>query len=223
MEEKARARMESVIQGAGGTTVEEQVWGAVEMTLGVDRESIGGVGTRRPSFLQLGGDSISAVRLVEHVERMTSGVRLPVSAVLNPTSSIDSLCNLVAELKKQQQEGGGSKGPQQVDVVKISDLTLDKFFTEETLEAAKDIYKKGVPSTAKNVLLTGANGFLGRFLALEVLKRVTPSGGRLYCLVRAQSDEQAHERMMQAYETSDGKLQKLVEGYGPQLQVLAGE
>ena len=40
----------------------------------------------------------------------------------------------------------------------------------------------------RTVLLTGATGFLGRFLALEWLERLAPVGGKLICLVRAKDD-----------------------------------
>lgn len=75
---------------------------------------------------------------------------------------------------------------------------------------------------ASNVLITGANGFLGRFLALEALERVAPLGGRVYCLVRAQSDEEARKRMIKSYETPDGKLQAHVAGLEGHLTILAG-
>jgi fatty acid CoA ligase FadD9 len=39
--------------------------------------------------------------------------------------------------------------------------------------------------------LTGATGFLGRFLALEWLERLAPVDGKLICLVRAETNEDA--------------------------------
>lgn len=213
-------KRESVVTGNGGATLEEPIWGVVERTLGVDRSAMG---TRRPSFVQLGGDSIAALRLVEQVERISEGVRLPVSAVLNPTASIDSLVELVTELQKA---GGQEKIPRgRVDVVRASDLTLERFFSEEQLSAVKAMNARTdvMSSTAKNIFLTGANGFLGRHMALELLKRVAPVGGCVYCLVRSQSDEQAMDRMMQSYDTADGNLRALVEDYKSNLIVLSGK
>lgn len=215
LEDKARRRREAVVRGDGGATVEEMVWGAVERTLGVDRQDVRG---RKLSFVQLGGDSMGAVRLVEHVERLSGGVRLPVSAVLNPTASIDRVVELVADLMKAPDQ----LPRERVEAIQAADLTLQKFFSPEELQHGKSQYGQPLPSTAKHVLLTGANGFLGRFVALEALKKVTPLGGRVYCLVRAQSDEQAWERMMQAYHTPDGKLRDYLERFRSSLVVLAG-
>ena len=40
----------------------------------------------------------------------------------------------------------------------------------------------------RTVLLTGATGFLGRYLALEWLERMHLVGGKVICLVRAKDD-----------------------------------
>jgi fatty acid CoA ligase FadD9 len=55
-------------------------------------------------------------------------------------------------------------------------------------------------------VLTGANGFLGRFLLLELLERVAPSGGRVVAMVRARDDRAARERLAAAYTRVDPKL-----------------
>jgi fatty acid CoA ligase FadD9 len=61
-------------------------------------------------------------------------------------------------------------------------------------------------SGAPVVVLTGANGFLGRFLLLELLDRLAPSGGKVVALVRAPSDEAAHTRLAESYARVDPKL-----------------
>jgi len=216
LEERARAKRERVMRGDGGVTLEEKLCAAIEMVLGIDSASLGGAS----SFLQLGGDSLSAVRLVDLVEKVIGGVRLPVAEVLNPAASIDHLCTLVVKLKHEEEKRGCTRSPHQEDIIKASDLTLDNFFPPEIIRAAKTIYKQHLPATAKHVLLTGANGFLGRFLALQLLERVE---GQVFCLVRAQSEQQAYERMMEAYDTPDGKLRKVVKGYGSRLKVLNGK
>lgn len=45
------------------------------------------------------------------------------------------------------------------------------------------------------MLLTGANGYLGRFLCLEWLERVAQRGGTLVCVVRGSSAETARARL----------------------------
>ena len=70
---------------------------------------------------------------------------------------------------------------QDVETVRVEDLKLEHFMPAEEVEAAELRYK-GVEGAAKLaeaptgtpsvVLLTGATGFLGRFLLLDLLKKV---------------------------------------------------
>ena len=52
--------------------------------------------------------------------------------------------------------------------VHAGDLTLDKFIDAATLTAAPTL--PGPSAEVRTVLLTGATGFLGRYLALEWLR-----------------------------------------------------
>ena len=56
-----------------------------------------------------------------------------------------------------------------------SDLTLDKFQDAATLTAAPTL--PGLSAEVRTVLLTGATGFLGRYLALEWLERLEVVAG----------------------------------------------
>ena len=74
------------------------------------------------------------------------------------------------------------------------DLTLDKFIDAQTLATATSL---PLPSQeCAHVLLTGATGLLGRFLALEWLERMIPSGGKLICLVRGNDDADARQQRL---------------------------
>ena len=53
------------------------------------------------------------------------------------------------------------------------DLTLDKFIDAKTLAAAPTLPRPS--AEVRTVLLTGATGFLGRYLALEWLERMDSS------------------------------------------------
>ena len=69
--------------------------------------------------------------------------------------------------------------------VHARDLMLEKFIDAPTLAAAPTLAPPtGEPST---VLLTGATGFLGRYLVLDWLARLEQTDGTLICLVRAKS------------------------------------
>lgn len=61
----------------------------------------------------------------------------------------------------------------------------------------------GTPHT---VLLTGANGYLGRFLALEWLERLAETGGKLVSIVRATDTAAAVKRLEAVFDSGDPQL-----------------
>ena len=71
-------------------------------------------------------------------------------------------------------------------VVRSADLRVDRFLGPGELEAAgRRAADERLPDPVAGVFLTGANGFLGRFLLLELLERLPPDTGRVHALVRA--------------------------------------
>ena len=80
-----------------------------------------------------------------------------------------------------------------------ADLTLDKFIDEATLKAAVSV--PAAVDRVQTVLLTGANGYLGRFLALEWLQRLAATGGRLITLMRGEDAESARRRLQQVFDS----------------------
>src|SRR3546814_4922566 len=62
------------------------------------------------------------------------------------------------------------------------DLDIAAFLDAETLET---IALDSPTEPTRCVLLTGATGFLGRFLCLEWLERMEARDGKVICLVRA--------------------------------------
>ena len=103
-----------------------------------------------------------------------------------------------------------------------SDLTLDKFIDAATLTAAPTLPRPG--AEARTVLLTGATGFLGRYLALEWLERMDLVDGTLICLVRAESDEDARRRLDKTFDSGDPQLLRhFQELAADHLEVIAGD
>jgi fatty acid CoA ligase FadD9 len=85
-----------------------------------------------------------------------------------------------------------------------NDLTLEKFIDAQTLAAAPTLPR---PSAhVRTILLTGATGFLGRFLVLEWLERLAPVDGKLICLVRAKDDAAARDRLDKTFDNGDPQL-----------------
>ena len=177
------------------------------------------------SFFEIGGDSISAMRLIAAVNTELD-VELGVRAVFETPT--------VAGLSRQVDAGAGDAGPGHgpsfTDVhgvapseVHASDLMLEKFIDAPTLLAAPNLPASiGEPST---VLLTGATGFLGRYLVLEWLERLAPVGGTLICLVRGDSDDSARLRLEGAFDTGDRGLLSRFRALAAdgRLRVIAGD
>ncbi|MGJ6121654.1 carboxylic acid reductase [Mycolicibacterium sp. Y3] len=174
-------------------------------------------------FTDLGGDSLSALTFGNLLQEIF-GVEVPVSVIVSPASD---LATVAAHIETQR--AGGTGRPTFTSVhgagakeVHAADLTLDKFIDPATLAAAPSLPKAG--SEIRTVLLTGATGFLGRYLALEWLERMDLVDGKLICLVRARSDEEARARLDKTFDSGDPKLlAHYRELAGDHLEVIAGD
>lgn len=163
---------------SGGESVEAQTVWETEVTRAFQRvlrlEHVG----RGDSFFELGGDSLSAVRLVADLE-VTTGRTLSLSAVLRAVT-----VSRIAELLEEKRPGEASVD-QGVNLA-----------AEATLGDDVRVSTDAVHSPARSrVLLTGATGFLGAFLLRELLDR---TNCEVVCLVRAQSNAEAGQRIRES-------------------------
>ena len=175
------------------------------------------------AFTDLGGDSLSALTFANLLHDIFD-VDVPVGVIVSPASDLAAIAAYV-----EAQRAGGSKRPTYDSVhgrdateVHAKDLTLDKFLDEATLAAAPSL--PGPSSEVRTVLLTGATGFLGRYLALQWLERMHLVGGKVIALVRAKDDDAARQRLDATFDSGDPKL---LEHYrslaADHLEVLAGD
>ena len=204
---------------APATLTEEILAGIYARVLGIERVGVD------DSFFDLGGDSLSAMRVIAEINTALD-IDLSVR-VLFDAPSVSSLSLRVVRYKAEQKPG--DKRPRVASVhgrdtteVHAGDLTLDKFIDATTLTAAPTLPRPS--AEVRTVLLTGATGFLGRYLALEWLERMELVDGTLICLVRAESDEDARARLDKTFDSGDAGLlrhfQKLAADH---LEVIAGD
>jgi fatty acid CoA ligase FadD9 len=173
-------------------------------------------------FTDLGGDSLSALTFSNLLADILA-VEVPVGVIVSPANTLRDVAGHV-----QAQRDSRAKRPTFAAVhgpgatARASDLTLDKFIDATTLAAAPTLPPAtGEPNT---VLLTGANGWLGRFLALEWLERLSQTGGTLITVVRGSDVEQARARLERAFDSGDPDLlRRFRELAADHLEVLAGD
>ncbi len=177
---------------APATPIEQILAEIYAETLGLDR-----VGTD-DSFFDLGGNSLAAIQVIAAVNR-TLNTDLSVRALFdNP--SVMSLSRRLSHTTDDADTHCAAVHGRNCTELKAADLTLDKFIDAPTLAAAPSLPRVG--SEPRTVLLTGATGFLGRYLVLQWLERLQPVGGTLVCLVRARSDEDARRRLEGVFDST---------------------
>lgn len=173
-------------------------------------------------FRDLGVDSLSALTLSRLLQDIFD-VENPVGMLLSPANDLRTIADHI-----EAEQALGVKRPSFALVhgndgieVCATDLTLEKFIDAGTLDAARQLPRAAGQRT---VLLTGANGYLGRFMCLDWLERLAETGGRLICIVRGRHTAHARRRLDAAFDTGDSSLlhryRELAEHH---LDVLAGD
>ncbi len=174
-------------------------------------------------FTDLGGDSLSALTFGNLLGDIFD-VDVPVGVIVSPASDLQTLATYI-----QTERQPGSARPTFASVhgrdatrAHAGDLTLDKFVDSQTLADAPSL--PGPSAEIRTVLLTGATGFLGRYLALEWLERMHLVGGTVVCLVRAKDDAAARDRLDRTFDSGDPKLlEHYRELAADHLEVIAGD
>jgi amino acid adenylation domain-containing protein/thioester reductase-like protein len=188
---------------APDTPVEEIVAGVYADVLGFERVGL------EDSFFDLGGDSILAMRAIAALNTALDA-QLTVRTLLNAPSARALSRQMVAAESRPSAE------------VHARELTLDEFIDATTLADAPLL--PGPSGEVRTVLLTGATGFVGRYLVLELLEQMARVGGTLICLVRGPSDDEARRRLEAGFDSGDPDLlahfQELAAAH---LDVIAGD
>ncbi|MEV1064383.1 carboxylic acid reductase [Streptomyces sp. NPDC050263] len=200
-------------------------------TVGRAAQALLGRSTEEPDgaahFTDLGGDSLTAVSFATLLTEIY-GVEVSVGAVLGATNDLRSLADHI-----EAGRVSGAKRPTFAMVhgagsteVRAADLTLDRFLDADTLNAATAAAR--LPSAdghaPRTVLLTGATGYLGRFMCLDWLERLADTGGRVICIVRGRDEPAARARLDRVFDSGDPELlRRYRELAAHRLEVLAGD
>ncbi|KAF5261826.1 hypothetical protein FOXYS1_7471 [Fusarium oxysporum] len=150
--------------------------------------------------MQCGLDSITAIALSTWL-RKSFGVTISLATLLSLDTSIRTLAAFIREEKPKIEPLGLSK----VESVTTSALTtkaaIDLHAEFQHFDKAlsklpvSDIPNHVAAQTPSNFLVTGATGFLGSQIVRQLLLR--PEVNRVFCLVRAEDDVRAQDRMME--------------------------
>ena len=175
------------------------------------------------AFTDIGGDSLSALTF-GNLLRDIFDIDVPVGVIVSPASDLAAIAAYI-----DAQRAGGTKRPtfdavhgRDATEVHARDLTLDKFLDDAALAAAPSL--PGPSQEIRTVLLTGATGFLGRYLALQWLERMNLVNGKVVLLVRAKDDAAARQRIDSTFDSGDPELLKHYRSLAANhLDVIAGD
>lgn len=157
------------------------------------------------TFRQFGGDSLSTLQFSLELEKIW-GVMIPVDMIANPTCTLDDIANYI----KLNQHIINSRPTfatiHGIDKKKIyaCQLALDKFIDPEIFQQIKNSSRS--LSGFHHVLLTGANGYLGKFLCLALLEELNKTDGKLICVIREKDNDSAKQRLMNTFSPHNDQL-----------------
>ncbi|WP_068149583.1 carboxylic acid reductase [Rhodococcoides corynebacterioides] len=190
-----RDRLEALRQAVGTIPTVDVVRRAAAGLLGLPDDDV--AATDR--FTDLGGDSLSAVTFGAMLRDLVD-VEVPVTAVVSPTADLADVAAAIDRGRATAQSGDTdstltfeSVHGADPDEVVADDLTPDRVLGPDFQAAARRA--DGPREDVRTVLVTGATGYLGRFLLLDWLERMDAVDGRVVTLVRARSAEDARRRL----------------------------
>jgi fatty acid CoA ligase FadD9 len=213
------SELRALRQAAAQQPMLDTVIGAARVVLGSPGDDV----DANAHFTDLGGDSLSALTFSNLLQDLL-GIEVSVGVIVSPASDLSKIADYI-----EAERRSGSTRPtfarihgKGETIVYASDLTLDRFIDAKTLAAAKTLPRTtGEPHT---VLLTGANGYLGRFVTLEWLQRLSRTGGKLITIVRGSDTDAARNRLEKAFDSGDPNLlRRFRELAAEHLEVITGD
>ncbi|XP_014553644.1 hypothetical protein COCVIDRAFT_107135 [Bipolaris victoriae FI3] len=142
----------------------------------------------------IGIDSLTAVLIRNQLANLT-GMPLTANITFQHPNLKALAHTLLSDLNLDDSESGSSLGSSTAtttlmsDMVPILDLEAIKRGCVDPSFTFKNTFK--APTTPSNVFITGATGFVGAHITHDLLEL----GTAVYCLVRAETDDEAMERL----------------------------
>ncbi|HIZ08681.1 MAG TPA: thioester reductase domain-containing protein [Candidatus Eubacterium avistercoris] len=151
------------------------------------------------SFLELGGDSLTGFELVNKIEQKFN-IKLDLRELLLD-SSVSGVADYIRRVLSGSK-GNGRKGNLAQECRLEDSIRPENSYTTEL-------------SQCRSIFLTGATGFLGAHLIRSFIEQYPSDGLSITCLVRADSEEAAMERIirnMQHYHCWDDSYKPFIHG-----------
>lgn len=174
-------------------------------------------------FTDLGGDSLSALTFANALEDIF-GVEVPVGVIISPSGDLRAVAEYIEALRRSDGSRPSFASVHGANAAEVHarDLALDKFIDSATLNGVAALTEP--VSEIRRVLLTGATGYLGRYLLLDSLARMAAVDGTVTCLIRAKDDAAARQRLDSVFDTGDADLlSRYSRLAADHLEVLAGD
>jgi fatty acid CoA ligase FadD9 len=195
----------------------ETVMRAAQAILGVSADV-----AAEAKFTDLGGDSLSALEYSILLDEIFA-VEVPVGVIISPANDLQRLARHI-----EAERGSGARRPSFATVhgadaaeIRASELKLEKFLDAELLAKAPGLPQADGP--VRTVLVTGATGYLGRFLALSWLERLATTGGKVVLIARGADAIQARQRIDAAFDTDPQLMAHYRALAAEHLEVLPGD
>lgn len=170
-------------------------------------------------FSDLGGDSLSALTFSGVLEDVFE-TEVPVGVITDPTNDLAAVAAYVERSAADDRPTVARVHGADPTVLRASDLRVDRLLGTVPEPVARA--SRATADGPRTVLLTGANGYLGRFTAMDWLERLAPVGGTLVCVVRGSDDAAARRRLDAAFAADPAFADRFAELSGS-LEVLAGD
>ncbi|MDA3804915.1 thioester reductase domain-containing protein [Clavibacter sp. CT19] len=169
-------------------------------------------------FSDLGGDSLSALTFSGILEDVFE-TEVPVGVITDPTNDLAAVAAFVERSASDDRPTVTRVHGAGASTLRASDLRLDRMLGGIPIPVPR---ASATTPGSRTVLLTGANGYLGRFLAIDWLERLAPTGGTLVCIVRGADDADARRRLDTAFAADPAFARRFAELAGS-LEVRAGD